>query len=100
MNKDKEIKYIYPKNPSQYDNMFRTAFYIGKFLLCDLKSRTDKFIEWIKKLKDINAKIRKVYSTQDLLYDIEIFDNKINKWIRVGEISSKALKQEIQKNKK
>lgn len=73
--------------------MYRTAFFVGKFLLYDMDDRLNSFIKWIKGAKDSGCAIRMVYD--DRLYDFEVENKKNGRWQKVGNLCMRALKEEM-----
>ena len=94
---DNDFKYEVPKTEEEINNMYKIAFYIGKFLLYNFSQRYSSFREWIKKAKEGHLPIRNVYNNQ--IYDFEIKLNN-GKWMRIGDLTSKALKEELSNAKK
>jgi hypothetical protein len=86
------IKVRKPKSKEEFDMMYQRSYYIGKFLLHEIPSRLNKFIDWLKKCKEDNIPIRFIYNNK--IYDFEILNKKTKKWIRIGKITSKALIEE------
>jgi hypothetical protein len=86
------LKIRKPKDNEEYDTMYIRAYYIGKFILHEIPQRFDNFVKWLKMSKESKTPIRFVYN--DKVYDFEIFNNKTEKWLRIGRITSQALLEE------